>query len=153
MLFKNTAKHFGVTFVTIELTNILKLIKMNFLDKLFGAKETNVDHQTTFWKNIESEEDLNKALEESQSKKVAIFKHSTRCFISKTVLKNFEKEVKQSNTEVSFYYLDLIAFRSVSNLIAEKLDVTHQSPQLLVIENGVVVNHASHQDIELQLTY
>jgi len=27
-------------------------------------------------------------------------------------------------------------FRSISNAVAERLEVTHQSPQLLVIKNG-----------------
>ena len=63
---------------------------MSFLNKLFGSPEKE-NSSETFWKNITSEEDLNKAIEESTTKKVAIFKHSTSCFISKTVLKNFEK--------------------------------------------------------------
>ena len=69
---------------------------MSFLNKLFGSPEKE-NSSETFWKNITSEEDLNKAIEESATKKVAIFKHSTSCFISKTVLKNFEKEVENLN--------------------------------------------------------
>jgi bacillithiol system protein YtxJ len=48
----------------------------------------------------------------------------------------------------SFYFLDLIAHRDVSNAIAEKSGVTHQSPQLIVIHNGQVVYDASHGEID-----
>ena len=123
---------------------------MSFLNKLFGSSEEEKSGQT-FWKNIASEEDLNKAVEESANKKVAIFKHSTSCFISKTVLKNFEKEVANSDKDVSYYFLDLLAHRNISNKIADRFDVTHQSPQLIVLENGKATKNASHQSISVSL--
>ena len=123
---------------------------MSFLNKLFGSPEKE-NSSETFWKNITSEEDLNKAIEESATKKVAIFKHSTSCFISKTVLKNFEKEVENTDKEVSYYFLDLLAHRNISNKIAELLEVTHQSPQLIVLENGKATKNASHSDISVSL--
>ncbi|GEN74536.1 bacillithiol system redox-active protein YtxJ [Chryseobacterium hagamense] len=119
---------------------------MSFFDKIFGGKE-EAPEQKTFWKKIESEEDLQKAIESSSDHKIAIFKHSTSCFISKTVLRNFEKEVAGLEHEAELYYLDLLAHRPLSNKIAEDLGVTHQSPQLIVIENGKAVNNASHQSI------
>ncbi|RKE81384.1 bacillithiol system redox-active protein YtxJ [Chryseobacterium sp. AG363] len=121
---------------------------MSFFDKIFGGKNENPD-QKTFWKKIESEEDLAKAMEDSFQNRIAIFKHSTSCFISRTVLKNFEKEIENSDQPVSVYYLDLLAHRPVSNKIAADFEIRHESPQLIVIENGKPVNSASHQDISL----
>lgn len=122
---------------------------MSFLDKIFGGKEEQKESKS-FWKTIKSEEDLDKAIKESYENRVAIFKHSTSCFISKTVLKNFEKEIENSDDEnVSFYFLDLLAFRPISNKIAEDFDIRHESPQLIVLENGKAINNASHQDISL----
>ncbi|MCB4235297.1 bacillithiol system redox-active protein YtxJ [Kaistella anthropi] len=123
---------------------------MSFFNKIFGSSEEE-KRSPKFWKYIESEEDLKRAIATSAEKKVAIFKHSTKCFISKTVLKNFEKEVENSDKNVDYYFLDLLAHRDLSNKIADDLGVTHQSPQLIVLENGVVVNHASHQSISLSL--
>lgn len=123
---------------------------MSFFKKIFGSSEEEKS-SPKFWKYIESEEDLKRAIATSAEKKVAIFKHSTKCFISKTVLKNFEKEVENSDKNVDYYFLDLLAHRDLSNKIADDLGVTHQSPQLIVLENGVVVNHASHQSISLSL--
>ncbi|REC44122.1 bacillithiol system redox-active protein YtxJ [Chryseobacterium pennipullorum] len=121
---------------------------MSFFDKIFGGKEETPDHKS-FWKKIESEEDLAKAIEHSFHHKIAIFKHSTSCFISKTVLRNFEKEVQNSDGKADLYYLDLLAHRPISNKIAEDLGIRHESPQFIVIENGKPVNSASHQDISL----
>ncbi|WP_415327253.1 bacillithiol system redox-active protein YtxJ [Chryseobacterium sp. MMS23-Vi53] len=120
---------------------------MSFFDKIFGGKEQPSEDKKSFWKKIESEQDLANALEKSFENRIAIFKHSTSCFISKTVLRNFEKEIESSNQKADLYYLDLLAYRPISNKIAEDLDVTHQSPQLIVIENGKAINNASHQDI------
>ena len=123
---------------------------MSFLNKLFGSSEEEKSGET-FWKSIRSEDDLQNAITESTEKKVAIFKHSTSCFISKTVLKNFEKEVANSDKDVSYYFLDLLANRSISNKIADDLGVTHQSPQLIVLENGKAIANASHQSISVDI--
>lgn len=123
---------------------------MSFFGKIFGG-EDNSSSNSTFWKNITSEADLDAAIQESFERKVVIFKHSTRCFISKTVLNNFEKEVKNANKDVSYYFLDLLAHRSVSNKIVEIFDIIHQSPQMIVLENGKAVKDASHQSISLSL--
>lgn len=121
---------------------------MSFFDKIFGGNNETPD-QKSFWKNIEKEEDLEKAIELSYQHKIAIFKHSTSCFISRTVLKNFEKEVDGSDKKPELYFLDLLAHRPISNKIAEDLGIRHESPQLIVIENGKPINSASHQDISL----
>lgn len=122
---------------------------MSFLDKIFGGKQEQGETKS-FWKTIKSEEDLEKAIKQSYENRVAIFKHSTSCFISKTVLKNFEKEIENSDEQnASFYFLDLLAFRPISNKIAEDFGIRHESPQLIVFENGEPINNASHQDISL----
>lgn len=121
---------------------------MSFFDKIFGGKENNPERKS-FWKKIESEEDLAKAVEISYHHKVAIFKHSTRCFISKTVLKNFERDIDNLDRELDLYYLDLLMYRPISNKISEDFGIRHESPQLIVIENGEVVNTASHEDISI----
>lgn len=123
---------------------------MSFLDKIFGKNEPE-NHQQTFWKNMCHENDLKDAVENSHRNKVVIFKHSTRCFISRTVLKNFENEVQNSDKNIDYYYLDLLACRSLSSKIAEQFGVEHQSPQIIVLENGIAIGNASHQAISLNL--
>ncbi|MFN0729316.1 bacillithiol system redox-active protein YtxJ [Polaribacter gochangensis] len=83
---------------------------------------------------------------------VLIFKHSTRCIISRMVLRQLEKVFDAKDVVVHLYFLDLLNYRDLSNEIAAKFQVPHQSPQLLVLKEGVLVGHASHYDI-LELEY
>ena len=121
---------------------------MGFLDQIFGKKEDQ-DHSKPLWKKIESQKDLDAAIEKSSQQKVLIFKHSTRCFISKTVLRSFEKQMQESDKNFGYYFLDLLAYRSISNEIESRFDVVHQSPQLIVLENGKAIYNASDQNIDL----
>lgn len=118
---------------------------------LFGSILGNHQESLSFWNTIETKDDLQSAIEESFQKEVVIFKHSTRCPISRMVLKNFEKEVHQSNKEAAYFYLDLLKHRDISNAIEDELAVVHQSPQILIIKEGKVIRNASHQSIDISL--
>ena len=95
------------------------------------------------WIPLTSEDQFLKILEEDHA---AIFKHSTRCSIS-TMAKNRLEQGLDEDQQMSFYYLDVLRYRPVSNLIEETLGVGHQSPQLIVLKNGNVIHHASHSSI------
>ena len=62
------------------------------------------------------------------------------------VKKSFQSQA-QLEIPVDYYLLDLLRHRDVSNAIAEKFGIRHESPQVLVIRDGEVVAHASHFDI------
>ena len=117
----------------------------------FFDKKNEVPKSTFAWKNLRSIEDLNNAQQESHIKTVVIFKHSTRCSISRFVLKNFENTVTIPEEEMDFYFLDLIECRSVSNEIAERFNVIHQSPQLIILKKGEAVYDASHESIDAEI--
>ncbi|GGP02244.1 thioredoxin family protein [Cloacibacterium rupense] len=122
---------------------------MSFFNNLFGSSTSELPE---FWHKIESEEDLKLALEHSTEKPIVIFKHSTRCMISKSVLRNFENEIKNTNQPaIDFYYLDLLNHRNISNEIAEQLKVTHQSPQAILIKDQKAIFNASHDRISLDI--
>jgi bacillithiol system protein YtxJ len=57
--------------------------------------------------------------------------------------------MENSDKEQTYYFLDLIAHRDISNEIESRFDVTHQSPQLIALENGKAFYNASHQSIDL----
>jgi bacillithiol system protein YtxJ len=46
--------------------------------------------------------------------------------------------------KADLYYLDLLSYRDVSVKVDPKFQVMHQSPQLLVLRNGVMVDHDSY---------
>lgn len=119
--------------------------------KNFFGENSEKENGKSLWKYLETEADLAEATEKSYQKKVVIFKHSTRCMISKTVLKNFEKEIAANPEIAEFYFLDLLKHRNLSNKIAEHFSVTHQSPQILVLEKGIAVKNASHDHISASL--
>ena len=93
--------------------------------------------------------DLEQALANSFEGEILIFKHSTRCGISRMALKNFEFDIDSNAGFENYYYLDLIAHRDLSNKIAEDLGVKHESPQLLYIKDGRVIKNQSHHQISL----
>jgi len=96
---------------------------------------------------LTTEAQLEEILELSKHKTVLIFKHSTRCGISSMVLKRFENALKENENDFKYYHLDLLKNRDLSSFIAQKFEVTHQSPQLIVIKNKVVDTHNSHYGI------
>jgi bacillithiol system protein YtxJ len=83
----------------------------------------------------------------SETEAVLIFKHSTRCGISRIVIKQFEKLFTAETKNLKVYYLDLLNYRAVSDEVGYLFQVTHQSPQLIVVRNGVAVAHSSHNEI------
>ena len=76
-----------------------------------------------------------------------IFKHSTRCVISVMIKSRLERSEIPSG--VDFYYLDLLQYRPISNLIADSFSVHHQSPQILLIQNGECVYEESQNAITM----
>lgn len=121
---------------------------MSFLKNIFGSSENQEQAQSKMqWNNLETLTQLDEVVELSQEQAVVIFKHSTRCSISRMALKQFENEFDFSDL-VQPFYLDLIAFREVSNEIAARFGVVHQSPQLILIKEGKAVYDVSHSDID-----
>jgi bacillithiol system protein YtxJ len=100
------------------------------------------------WNTLDSIAQVDALINESNDNKIVIFKNSTSCGISRMVLKNFQREVDSMDTDsIKFYLLDLLSYRSVSTYIAEKLDVRHESPQMIILQDGKVVHHDSHNSI------
>lgn len=97
------------------------------------------------WIPLTSEAQLDLIRSESMDKPVVLFKHSTRCSISSAALSRMERGWNLEG--VKTYYLDLLAYRSVSNEIAAQFGIEHQSPQVLVIRNGGCIYHESHSGI------
>lgn len=115
----------------------------------FGSKDSEEKQQAQQipWHPLRTLDQLDKIIEESKSKPVAIFKHSTRCGISRMVLRQFESGYDIDPGAMKLYFLDLLSNRDVSDEVGIKFQVMHQSPQLLVIKNGVAVAHASHHGV------
>lgn len=94
------------------------------------------------WIPLQDEKQLNEIVSNSDNIPQVIFKHSTRCSISSMAKSKLDK--KDAPEGIDFYLLDLIRFRSLSNKIATDFGISHQSPQVLVIDKGKCIFNESH---------
>lgn len=101
------------------------------------------------WNHITDENQLVDIIESSSKTPSVIFKHSVTCGISAHAKDKLETAWNFKENELKFYYLDLLAYRSISNKIAQDFGVTHQSPQIIVIKDGVATANFSHQAISV----
>ncbi len=121
---------------------------MSFFKNMFNSSEEKDSNENKInWTELTDLGQLNEIIAISNEKPVAIFKHSTRCSVSRMALKQFENEFNSSD-KVTPYFLDLIAHRDISNEIASRFGVTHQSPQLILIKEGKAIYNVSHSDID-----
>jgi bacillithiol system protein YtxJ len=100
------------------------------------------------WKSVEEIEDFYTLLENSSSKPQIIFKDSTTCGISAHAKYRLENGFEHLEGKADFNYLDLLTYRPISNLIAKELQVTHQSPQIILVKDKRVVYTSSHHAID-----
>jgi bacillithiol system protein YtxJ len=85
-----------------------------------------------------------------KGKGVLIFKHSSRCIISRMVWSNLSSDWSNDLDDLSVYYLDLISYRALSQEVAKRYNVHHESPQALLIKAGKCVYNDSHQGIQFK---
>ncbi|MCB4797323.1 bacillithiol system redox-active protein YtxJ [Neotamlana laminarinivorans] len=117
---------------------------MGIFKNIFGGSGEPKEEKTLPWIALNSIEQLSDIEVKSKTKPQLIFKHSTRCGISRMVMNQFIDAYNFSEDDFDLYYLDLLNYREVSNEVGYKFQVLHQSPQLLVIKNGTVMVHESH---------
>lgn len=122
---------------------------MSFFSNFFNSSESESNSKIK-WRLLTDLGQLNELIDLSHQQPIIIFKHSTRCSISRFVLKSFEKDYDFSEEELLPYFLDLLSYRNISNEIANRFEIMHQSPQILLIKDGVCVFNSSHENIQLE---
>ena len=125
---------------------------MSFLNKIFGSsnQENQESNSEPKFYNLTHIEALDAIDNASFERPIVLFKHSTRCSISRFALREFDNAYHFTDAQMEWYLLDLLNYREISNEIASRYGVTHQSPQILVIKNGKVVYTASHDAIDAE---
>lgn len=118
------------------------------LFNFFGNDNKDTASSKMDWSALTDLQQLDAIVGESNENPVLIFKHSTRCSISRFALKQFEKEFDLEG-RIKTYFLDLLEHRDISNEIAYRFNVPHQSPQILLIKEGISVYDTSHDDIQV----
>ena len=98
---------------------------------------------------IIDEAGLQKALEASRTRPVFLFKHSTTCPVSSAAYREVDGYLKGESgvDQPEVYLVKVIESRPVSNAIATLTGITHQSPQLILVDAEKAVWDASHYGI------
>lgn len=118
---------------------------MGILNRLKDAFSTdlNVSEQ---WSQPENVNDLDRIFIEND-RLSAIFKHSVVCGTSAFALRSMEKILSEAGGSVDFYIIEVRTQRKLSDYIAQKIGVRHESPQIILIKGGKALWNASHSAI------
>jgi len=101
------------------------------------------------WTALRELSQIEKIVEESAEQNILIFKHSTSCSTSRMTLDRMERNWNEDEmAKLKPYYLDLLSFREISNAIAQRFNVEHESPQVLIIKKGKSIYNQSHFGID-----
>lgn len=80
-----------------------------------------------------------------QNPYIFVLKHSNTCPISERAMDQFNKFLYER--DMDGYYLIVQEERALSNYIAEKTGVKHESPQAFYFVDGVATWHGNHDQI------
>lgn len=119
---------------------------MGFLKKFLGSTEVKETKELP-WILLTDIKQLDLIHKLSKNKIQIVFKYSTRCGISRIMLNRFVDLYDLAEETADLYYLDIIKYRNISDAIAHRFHVYHESPQVLVIKNEKVIAHVSHSAI------
>ncbi len=123
---------------------------MGLWDKLLGKEQetTGKPDRAVVWTPLAESVQLDEILQASNEQTQLIFKHSISCGISSMAKRRFEQTAGDLGEHMKFHLLVIQQHRDLSNEVASRYKVWHESPQLLILKNGKVVAHASHWQIE-----
>jgi bacillithiol system protein YtxJ len=103
------------------------------------------------WNEITTLEQWQTTLAGSHTKPVLLFKHSTTCPVSANGLHEYEAFIeKAKDAGLDYVLVKVIESRPVSNQIAADLNVTHASPQIILVKDGASYWNTSHWSITVE---
>lgn len=115
---------------------------MGFLNKLFGKGTEESD-----WVQLESENSVEEVFKASGTRIQLILKHSQSCAVSFFAKQNLDSVPLEEWPEMDRSMVEVVRFRPISQYIAKKTFVRHESPQILIILKGEVIFHTSHSEV------
>lgn len=102
------------------------------------------------WIHLKNEQQIDDIKSKRFEQFIVIFNHNTRCSIFIMVKNRLERE--NPTEKILFCYLDLLKFRSLSNSLSTTFSVHHESPQIILIQNGAYNYDESHKSIIMDET-
>ena len=120
---------------------------MGFIKKIFNNNTVN-NEPLVNWAMIDGIDTMTEIIDNAKNSTLIIFKHSSRCGMSSSILRKFEKKTSTTFTDKKlFYFLNVIKHKDVSDEIEKRFSIRHESPQVLIVKNNEVIKHDSHYSI------
>ena len=126
--------------MAILFMGLYKTVK-NMFNSLSG-----VDEET--WNVLDDTGQVEKVIDLSKERPQLVYKHSNRCSVCMFAKSELEGSSEQLSEYADMHYVNVIGSREISDDLAERLGVRHESPQVLLLHNGKVVYHVSHGAIK-----
>ena len=101
-------------------------------------------------KSLTDPTELEEFLESSFDRPLLVFKHSSTCGTSHAAHEELMRFLQNAQPGFDTALITVQAARPLSNLIADRLGIPHQSPQALLVRNGKAVWHKSHHNITFE---
>jgi len=121
---------------------------MSFIEGLKNMFSQNGTRMAEDWNILADNSAVEDAIRKSEEKPQLIYKHSGRCSVCVFAKSNLEHGAEEISEVADMNFVDVIASRGVSNYIAEKLNVRHESPQAILLDQGKVIWHDSHGSVK-----
>ncbi|MDZ7682292.1 MAG: bacillithiol system redox-active protein YtxJ [Fodinibius sp.] len=115
----------------------------NTVKNVFSASDTS-----EIWESISDTSQVDPVIEASKQKPQLIYKHSHRCSVCFVSKGNLEQASEDILAHAEMHFLNVVNSREASDYVASELDVRHESPQVILLDDAEVVWHASHGDID-----
>lgn len=114
----------------------------NFLSGMFSTSD-----ESEIWNTIKAHTDIAKIVEESENRPQLVYKHSNRCSVCFVAKGNIESAADEILDHADMHYLNVVKHRGASDEVASRCSISHESPQVIIIDDGEVTSHASHGQI------
>jgi bacillithiol system protein YtxJ len=87
---------------------------------------------------------LDTVIDESRVRPVLLFKHSRYCGVSCEALDELHSHIQGAPADVAYHVITVQTHRPLSDAVAQRLALRHETPQAILLRNGKVVWNASH---------
>ena len=87
---------------------------------------------------------LEAAIAESSDRPVLLFKHSRYCGVSAEALDELQSHIDGAPADVAYRMITVQTHRPISDAVAQRLGLRHETPQAILLRDGKIVWNASH---------
>jgi bacillithiol system protein YtxJ len=94
--------------------------------------------------HLQETADFEAAIEESRLRPVLLFKHSRNCGVSCEALDELHAHLERADDTATYKVVTVQSHRSVSDHVADRLGIRHETPQAILLRDGRPVWSASH---------